>query len=196
MQPMSLASSRSYYVRHGAAPDPKLIRDELPVAAPGNGFGTHNRHSSLFGRGYEPLQRRSKRFGLGVVCVSPEAGRLPPAVRGILAGSPPAPEIGLVQVANSDWGESGLQRTLGEVGMSARRSVPPHVDQEIDLEVAQELQELLSRTGGVPYAVDHLKLAFSVNLDHPGSVSRTVARSGVLSVDPAKLPNLFYRYIA
>ena len=133
------------YVDNAVSPRHQMVGDYLSVASPVLLLGAHESGSPSLREAEQNPQSLSKLFGEGVVGVVPESSAPPSLVGRLLSeASPPVSSKALPQpnVSHAYASERFLKGVPVEVGAAPRGGPPPHVDEDLDVMLLEQLEEL------------------------------------------------------
>jgi hypothetical protein len=171
---VGLAARGAEDVFDGDAPDGESVGDERAVAAPGEGFGAHER-AGLFGGEMKGAGEGGYEIGsLHVVGVAAEAGVAPTGVDGVLFGVAEAAEGFEVDVADAARAEGGRERLAIELRVATGAGNGANVDDALDAVGAEERDEFVERAGRVADGEDE-RFFRGVFAGHKGAIGASQA---------------------
>ena len=141
-------------VHHLLACGQKVVGDDPAVAAPPDRFSAHDHAPLLTAAFPEPRQAGGEGGRQGVVRIVPKAAHSPIGIgRGLSVArlSPQAAEFGDMLVADLPRRQRFGEALLIELRVGARPRHRPHVDNEVDAGLPQEIDKFDDRPGRVAY---------------------------------------------
>ncbi len=130
------------------------IGDERTVAAPGHGFGAHDRGLSLAGRLHQLEQPFLEIRCLHIIREPPEGRVLPSRVQGVFLRVAKAAEGRHVEIIDSRGLQAFRQRLAVELGIMPRLRDGAYIDHLLDAVGPEHCQEPVEGMGGMADGVD------------------------------------------